>query len=116
MATVEVKHLTKTFVGNATAAVDDLDLVTGDGEYLVLLGPSGCGKTTLLRLIAGLEQPTAGEVFIGGQPAPVFFSGMAPGLVGVYQVNAAIPAGAPAQLEIVVNAGGRDSTMFLLQP
>ena len=68
MATVEVKHLTKQFVGNATPAVDDLDLATGEGEYLVLLGPSGCGKTTLLRLIAGLEQPTAGEVFIGGEP------------------------------------------------
>src|SRR5215210_6706310 len=68
MAIVEVRHLTKTFEGNATAAVDDLDLATTEGEYLVLLGPSGCGKTTLLRLIAGLEQPTSGEVFIGGQP------------------------------------------------
>jgi multiple sugar transport system ATP-binding protein len=68
MATVEVRHLTKQFVGNATPAVDDLDLATGEGEYLVLLGPSGCGKTTLLRLIAGLEQPTSGEVFIGGEP------------------------------------------------
>jgi len=68
MATVEVKHLTKRFDGNATPAVDDLDLATGEGEYLVLLGPSGCGKTTLLRLIAGLEQPTEGEVFIGGEP------------------------------------------------
>ena len=68
MATVEVRHLTKQFVGNATAAVDDLDLATGEGEYLVLLGPSGCGKTTLLRLIAGLEQPTSGEVYIGGEP------------------------------------------------
>ncbi len=68
MATVEVRHLTKQFAGNATPAVDDLDLATGEGEYLVLLGPSGCGKTTLLRLIAGLEQPTSGEVFIGGEP------------------------------------------------
>jgi multiple sugar transport system ATP-binding protein len=68
MATVEVRHLTKRFAGNAAAAVDDLDLATGEDEYLVLLGPSGCGKTTLLRLIAGLEQPTAGEVFIGGEP------------------------------------------------
>jgi multiple sugar transport system ATP-binding protein len=68
MATVDVRHLTKRFEGNATPAVDDLDLATGEGEYLVLLGPSGCGKTTLLRLIAGLEQPTSGEVFIGGEP------------------------------------------------
>jgi multiple sugar transport system ATP-binding protein len=68
MAVVEVRHLTKKFEGNATAAVDDLDLLTDEGEYLVLLGPSGCGKTTLLRLVAGLEQPTSGEVFIGGEP------------------------------------------------
>ena len=68
MAVVEVRHLTKRFEGNATPAVDDLDLATAEGEYLVLLGPSGCGKTTLLRLIAGLEQPTEGEVLIGGEP------------------------------------------------
>ncbi len=68
MAIVEVRHLTKQFEGNASAAVDDLELATTEGEYLVLLGPSGCGKTTLLRLIAGLEQPTSGEVYIGGQP------------------------------------------------
>ena len=68
MAIVEVRHLTKQFEGNATAAVNDLDLATTEGEYLVLLGPSGCGKTTLLRLIAGLEQPSSGEVYIGGQP------------------------------------------------
>ena len=68
MAIVEVRHLTKQFEGNASPAVDDLDLATTEGEYLVLLGPSGCGKTTLLRLIAGLEQPTSGEVLIGGQP------------------------------------------------
>ena len=68
MAVVEVRHLTKRFEGNATPAVDDLELATAEGEYLVLLGPSGCGKTTLLRLIAGLEQPTEGEVLIGGEP------------------------------------------------
>jgi ABC-type sugar transport system ATPase subunit len=65
MAVVETKSLRKAF--GATAAVDDIDLVTGEGEYLVLLGPSGCGKTTLLRLIAGLEQPSNGDVLIGGQ-------------------------------------------------
>ena len=56
-----------------------------------------------------LLQPT---VLAGGQAAPVFFSGLAPGLVGVYQVNASIPADAPATLEIVVEAGGRRSKMF----
>ncbi len=49
-------------------AVEDLSLAVRDGELLTLLGPSGCGKTTTLRLIAGLEQPTAGEVRIAGDP------------------------------------------------
>jgi multiple sugar transport system ATP-binding protein len=66
MAIVEVRGVTKRF--DDVVAVDDLDVVTEEGEYLVLLGPSGCGKTTLLRLIAGLEQPTEGQVFIGGRP------------------------------------------------
>jgi multiple sugar transport system ATP-binding protein len=65
MAVVETKSLRKEF--GHTAAVDGIDLVTGEGEYLVLLGPSGCGKTTLLRLIAGLEHPSGGDVLIGGQ-------------------------------------------------
>src|SRR5256885_2809600 len=47
--------------------VDDVDLSIREGEFLVLLGPSGCGKTTLLRMIAGLERPTAGEIHIGGE-------------------------------------------------
>jgi multiple sugar transport system ATP-binding protein len=47
--------------------VDGVNLSTKEGEFLVLLGPSGCGKTTLLRIIAGLERPTAGEILIGGQ-------------------------------------------------
>ncbi len=64
--TVEVRHLSKVYPGAHTAAVDDIDLATKEGEYLVLLGPSGCGKSTLLRMIAGLEQPTDGEVLIGG--------------------------------------------------
>jgi multiple sugar transport system ATP-binding protein len=46
-------------------AVDDLSLEVRDGEFLVLVGPSGCGKTTVLRLIAGLEEPTSGEIYIG---------------------------------------------------
>ncbi|MGH3355584.1 MAG: ABC transporter ATP-binding protein [Nocardioidaceae bacterium] len=63
---VEVKNLSKQYAGAHVHAVDGVDLATEEGEYLVLLGPSGCGKTTLLRTIAGLEQPTAGEVLIGG--------------------------------------------------
>jgi len=63
MAVVETRVLRKTF--GDVAAVDGIDLRTEEGEYLVLLGPSGCGKTTLLRMIAGLERPTDGEVLIG---------------------------------------------------
>jgi multiple sugar transport system ATP-binding protein len=48
-------------------AVNDLSLTVEDGEFLVLVGPSGCGKTTALRMIAGLEDPTAGSLFIGGR-------------------------------------------------
>ena len=48
------------------AAVDDVDLQVRHGEFLSLLGPSGCGKTTTLRLIAGFEQPDAGEIRIAG--------------------------------------------------
>ncbi|HEX5543103.1 MAG TPA: ABC transporter ATP-binding protein [Micromonospora sp.] len=66
MAVVEVRRLVKEYDGGKVRAVDEVDLATEEGEYLVLLGPSGCGKTTLLRTIAGLEQPTAGEVLIDG--------------------------------------------------
>jgi multiple sugar transport system ATP-binding protein len=65
--TVEAVGLTKIYGGGRQPAVDHVDLATEEGEYLVLLGPSGCGKTTLLRMIAGLEQPTEGEVRIGGE-------------------------------------------------
>ena len=67
MATVEVRSLQKHFDGGRVRAIDGIDLATAEGEYLVLLGPSGCGKTTLLRTIAGLEEPTGGDVLIGGQ-------------------------------------------------
>jgi multiple sugar transport system ATP-binding protein len=63
MAVVETRRLRKVFGDNP--AVDGIDLRTEEGEYLVLLGPSGCGKTTLLRMIAGLERPTDGQVLIG---------------------------------------------------
>ncbi|WP_372423587.1 ABC transporter ATP-binding protein [Salinarimonas chemoclinalis] len=64
MADIELKHLSKrwgSFVG-----VKALDLHIADGEFLVLLGPSGCGKTTTMRMIAGLEDATEGDILIGG--------------------------------------------------
>jgi len=62
MAHVGTRGLKKYF--GEVRAVDGVDLTTREGEFLVLLGPSGCGKTTLLRMIAGLERPSAGEVLI----------------------------------------------------
>jgi multiple sugar transport system ATP-binding protein len=68
MAAVVISHLGKTFRGGIHA-VEDLCLEVGDSELLVLMGPSGCGKTTTLRLLAGLEQPTAGRIVMGGREA-----------------------------------------------
>lgn len=65
MSRVELRGLCKSF-GNGVRALADCNLSVSSGEWLVIVGPSGCGKTTLLRLIAGLESPTAGSVRIGG--------------------------------------------------
>ncbi|MEJ2327381.1 MAG: ABC transporter ATP-binding protein [Chromatiaceae bacterium] len=65
MAQVETRALVKNF--GEVKAVDGVDLVSGAEEFLVLLGPSGCGKTTLLRMIAGLDPPTEGDILIGGK-------------------------------------------------
>ena len=65
MASVELIGITKHFEG--VKAVDGIDLAIADGEFLALLGPSGSGKTTLMRLVAGLEGPTAGRIVIDGQ-------------------------------------------------
>src|SRR6185503_21118266 len=67
MAVVETRKLTKVFEEGELGAVNEVDLATREGEFLVFLGPSGSGKTTLLRMIAGLETPTSGEILIGGQ-------------------------------------------------
>ena len=63
---VKLDHVTKQF-GDFTA-VHDMVLEIADGEFFSMLGPSGCGKTTTLRMIAGFEQPTSGELYIMGQP------------------------------------------------
>ena len=65
MARVELKNLCKSF--GRTVAVDDLSLTVEDGELVVVVGPSGCGKTTVLRAIAGLEQPDSGDILIDGR-------------------------------------------------
>ena len=65
MSTVETRAITKVF--SEFPAVNGIDLIAREGEFLVLVGPSGCGKTTLMRMIAGLEEPTSGEVLIGAR-------------------------------------------------
>ncbi|HEX7525637.1 MAG TPA: ABC transporter ATP-binding protein [Gaiellaceae bacterium] len=66
MATIEYRGVTKRFDAHSTA-VDDLSLSVDEGEFLILVGPSGCGKTTALRMAAGLEEVTSGEIQIGGR-------------------------------------------------
>ena len=66
MASVSLRHIYKKYPGGVTA-VSDFNLEIKDKEFLVLVGPSGCGKTTTLRMIAGLEEITEGELFIGDQ-------------------------------------------------
>ena len=65
MASVSLRNVTKSW--GAFQAVKRQSLEVHDGEFLVLLGPSGCGKTTTMRMIAGLEEPTEGEIRIGSQ-------------------------------------------------
>jgi len=65
MAEIRVQNLRKAF--GDFVAVQDSSFVVEDGEFFVMLGPSGCGKTTTLRMIAGLELPTGGEILLGGE-------------------------------------------------
>src|SRR4051812_49638857 len=62
---IRLEHVSKSYKSGHDAAVDDVSLEVGDGEFMVLVGPSGCGKSTLLKLIAGIEETTAGHIFIG---------------------------------------------------
>jgi len=66
MVSVALRHLTKRF--GSVVAVNQANLSVNDGELLVIVGESGCGKTTTLRLIAGLENPESGAIYIGGIP------------------------------------------------
>lgn len=71
VAALEIENLSKSFRrpdGAAVRAVDHFNLAVAEGEYLTLVGPSGCGKTTLLRVIAGLEEPDAGVIRMAGRP------------------------------------------------
>ena len=74
MAEVEFRNVTRSYLGGVTA-LKGLNLTVADGEFLILVGPSGCGKSTALRLLAGLDKPTDGEIRIGGQVV----NGLGPG-------------------------------------
>src|SRR5712691_9425867 len=65
MASVVIRDVRKAF--GLTPVIHGVTVTIGDGEFVVLVGPSGCGKSTLLRMIAGLENITAGEIRIGGR-------------------------------------------------
>src|SRR5690348_17389347 len=67
MAQVRFEHVSKRYAQSGDYVIRDLNLEIHDHEFLVLVGPSGCGKSTALRLIAGLEEITDGDLFIGGR-------------------------------------------------
>jgi len=67
MAEVQLKHIYKTYDGNPQPTVTDFNLEIGDKEFIVFVGPSGCGKSTTLRMIAGLEEISQGELYIDGK-------------------------------------------------
>ena len=64
---IELKHITKVYSDNGFKAVDDFNLEVKRGEFVTFLGPSGCGKTTTLRMIAGFELPSSGEILLDGR-------------------------------------------------
>jgi multiple sugar transport system ATP-binding protein len=64
MAQIRIKNLYKTYVGNTSEAVKNVSLEIADKEFLVLVGPSGCGKSSILRMVAGLEEISSGEIWI----------------------------------------------------
>ena len=64
MGAIDIKSAGKIYP-NGTRALEDVSITINDGEFVVLVGPSGCGKTTLLRMVAGLEDITEGEISIG---------------------------------------------------
>ena len=79
MSVITLRRINKTFGSFAT--VEDFNLLTEDGEFVVLVGPSGCGKTTTTRMIAGPEQPSSGQILIDGADVTEQTSGLstAPG-------------------------------------
>jgi multiple sugar transport system ATP-binding protein len=88
MAEIRIENLRKQFAD--FVAVEDSSFTVGDGEFLALLGPSGCGKTTTLRMIAGLELPTSGRIFLDGEDV-TFNRASARDIAFVFQLFALYP-------------------------
>src|SRR3978361_1840781 len=88
MAEIRVEQLHKAFAD--FTAVKDSSFTVRDGEFFCLLGPSGCGKTTTLRMIAGLELPTSGRIFLGGEDV-TFKRASARDIAFVFQLFALYP-------------------------
>ncbi|MEM0320039.1 MAG: ABC transporter ATP-binding protein [Candidatus Nezhaarchaeales archaeon] len=87
-AILSIRGLKKVFEGSPSiTAIEDLSMDVYEGEFLCIVGPSGCGKTTLLRILAGLEKPTSGEVLLRGKP----IKGPAPDRVMVFQEYCLFP-------------------------
>jgi NitT/TauT family transport system ATP-binding protein len=90
---LEIKDVTKSFYRNdgkqstLINAIENIDLAVNDGEFVCLVGPSGCGKSTLLNILAGLDNPTKGQVVLNGRS----ISGTGPDRIMVFQENALFP-------------------------
>jgi NitT/TauT family transport system ATP-binding protein len=86
---LKVQHVSQTYGSGDRrfTAVQDVNLMLGEGEYVALVGPSGCGKSTLLRIITGLQRPTSGQVLYRGEP----LHGVNPHAVIVFQTFALFP-------------------------
>lgn len=93
MVKLEIKDVTKSFYRNEGKqstlinAIENINLAVNDGEFICLVGPSGCGKSTLLNILAGLDNPTKGQVVLNGRP----ISGTGPDRIMVFQENALFP-------------------------
>jgi NitT/TauT family transport system ATP-binding protein len=87
---IELRGVTKRFAspgGAPYTALRDLDLIVAPGEFCAVVGPTGCGKSTTLTLVAGLERPSAGSVYVDGNPV----SGITPGVGFMFQTDAILP-------------------------